>query len=363
MKLYDRTDITRLLSDGVTVVPLNELQQKERDKYFQYIASGTYTLQQYTACPICGCNHGTIVAKKDRYGIAQTTVVCRDCGVIYTQDPLDETSLANFYRDQYRRLYEGHEQTSAHKERYHEKRFLDRTSYADIFLKQCALVTTLPKTGTVVEIGCGGGWNLSGFPAKGWTAIGYDYDVDEMEFGKRRGLDLRDGSIEKAVSDGVKADILLMIHFLEHSSDPIETLRNAAMLLNPNGVLFISVPGLKSMIFGEWGDRLAKTLQNAHLFLFELRTLDLVASKAGFIRLWGIECCSAIFRLNPRKDFVTTLDSKPRGDNVLRYIALLELSALLWSIIWRICGGPETKASFFVKRTVAAIVRRIGFNI
>ena len=175
---------------------------------------------------------------------------------------------------------------------------------------------------------------------------------------------MRSGSIENAVSDGLKADIVLMIQFLEHAADPVATLRSAAKLLNPNGVVYIGVPGLKSMILGGWGDKLAGTLQNAHLFLFELETLDIAASKAGLKRLWGSEECTAIYALNPQATTApTALVNKPRGDETLRYIALLERTSILWGIIWKICGGPISKASYIVRRIGAAVARRLGYNI
>ena len=153
MNLTDRTDLTGLHDDRVSRTPLNELQKAERDMYFQRISDGAYALHQHAACPICGSDHGAAVARKDRYGIPQTTVVCRDCGLVYAMDPLDGPSLIKFYREQYRRLYDGHEATSAHKAEYHELRFADRVEDAEIFLGQVSKVVSLPQKGTVVEIG------------------------------------------------------------------------------------------------------------------------------------------------------------------------------------------------------------------
>lgn len=363
MTLTDQSGITGLQNDHVSRIVLNDLQRSEINRYFRRISDGTYTLHRHTACPICSCDHGTIVAKKDRYGIPQTTVVCHDCGVIFAHDPLDAASLAKFYQEQYRLIYDGHKADSVHKERYHEQRFAERTSLAGMFLGQVSKVAPLPETGTVVEIGSGGGWNIVGFPAKGWTAIGYDYDTDEMEHGKRRGLDMRYGSIEKAVSDGVKADLILMIQFLEHAADPVGTLRNAAKLLNPDGVIYIGVPGFKSMVLGAWGDKLAGTLQNAHLFLFELRTLDIAASKSGLKRLWGNEGCTALYRLDSLHRSTSASRTKPHGRKSLRFVSLLERTSIFWEFVWKICGSPVSKNAHFIRRATNALARRLGFNI
>ena len=362
MKLQNRTDVTRLYNDRVSLLPLNPLQQRVRSEFLSRLDSGDYRIQEHQVCPVCACSEGILVAEKDRYGIPHKTVICCNCGLVFNLDPLDAASLAHFYQHQYRKLYEGEEQDSKSKRDYHQNRFKDREQVASDILYMVEKYAQAKEPGVVLEIGTGGGWNLIGFPAKRWTAIGYDYDVEEMRHGQERGLDLRYGNIDQAVADNVKADLILMIQFLEHASDPVHTLKQVGKLLKHGGIFFVGVPGLKSLVWGGWGDRLAGTLQNAHLFLFELETLDRAAAQAGLSRVWGMEGLTAIYTKTTATEQVPSI-CKMRGRSVLNYIRLTEMTALIWKLIWIFCGGPGTRAAHLVRRIISALARRVGFNI
>ena len=362
MTITDKTTITGLHNDRRANIFLNALQQDELQKYFRRVETGRYRLAVHQYCPLCECDRVTLVAQKDRYGIPQHTVVCDECGVIFTLDPLDTSSLETFYREQYRKLYDGHEAQSAFKENYHDQRFHERSQLAKSLLDQVGELVELPDQGTVVEIGAGGGWNLIGFPILSWKAIGYDYDIAEMMEGKKRGLDMRQGSAQQAVKDNTSADIVLMFQFLEHAANPVETLKDVASILKPGGVVYIGVPGLRTMIIGGWGDKLIGTLQNAHLFLFELATLDFACRKAGLKRLWGVEGISAVYALDHSRKTTRETTTMREGPAVIDFIGLLEKTALFWGAVWALCGGPGSRASIFARRIATSAARRMGFN-
>ncbi|WP_153115853.1 class I SAM-dependent methyltransferase [Rhodocyclus tenuis] len=130
----------------------------------------------------------------------------------------------------------------------------------------------------VLEIGCGGGWNLLPFADAGCAVRGYDYDEEYLHEGSKRGLDLRMGGLSAALAANEKADLILLSHVLEHFLDPQETLHQIRSLLTDKGVLFVEVPNLFAI-----RDRLMRSLQGVHTYTFVPRTLERLMNRAG----WG----------------------------------------------------------------------------
>jgi SAM-dependent methyltransferase len=142
------------------------------------------------------------------------------------------------------------------------------------------------KDSTVVELGCGGGWNLLPFLKKGIRHIGYDYDRLMIEFGREQyGLNLREGGLETAQADHAGADFVIISHVLEHINNPITFMKGVSTILKEGGLVRITVPCLDCLgYFGGSGIgfRLGMALQNAHTYTFSEKTLGELLLIAGF---------------------------------------------------------------------------------
>lgn len=108
-----------------------------------------------------------------------------------------------------------------------------------------AFTRNLPKTGKILEAGCGMGQYVMALRARGYEVEGVEYGaatvktVNEMwpglpvTKGDVRRLEVRDGYYSAYISLGV----------VEHASEgPDEYLREAGRVLKPHGVAFLSVP-------------------------------------------------------------------------------------------------------------------------
>jgi 2-polyprenyl-3-methyl-5-hydroxy-6-metoxy-1,4-benzoquinol methylase len=97
-----------------------------------------------------------------------------------------------------------------------------------------------------LDVGCSTGFVVEAARTRGWDAIGIDLNPSAIEFGKRRGLDLRAVALEDAAFAENSFDAVSLFDVLEHLLEPVRTLRACVDLLAPNGILFLYVPNFDS---------------------------------------------------------------------------------------------------------------------
>jgi glycosyltransferase involved in cell wall biosynthesis/2-polyprenyl-3-methyl-5-hydroxy-6-metoxy-1,4-benzoquinol methylase len=109
----------------------------------------------------------------------------------------------------------------------------------------------LPSDIRILDIGCGRGNIALPLASLGYAVTGVDYDEDSIRFARDVASDLRDrpqfyvGSLEKI--HGERFDVIVASEVLEHQKDPLAFLKELESLLNPNGLLLLSVPNGKSL--------------------------------------------------------------------------------------------------------------------
>ena len=362
MKLIDRIEISGLRPDHQPVLRLNPLQWAEREEYLARLERGEYTEAPVKACPLCACAEGWLVAAKDRYGLPVKTVVCRNCGLLFTANPLDHDSTVRFYAQQYRRLYKGKEMTGPEWAAYSSKWFEQRLDFPDFpALRMRGLTPAELARMSVVELGCGAGWNLLGFHRRGAQVLGFDYDGQLIEEGRRRGMRMETGSADEAIGLGAKADLVILSHVMEHVASPVEFMTKVGRILKPGGKVFIIQPGLKSFQFGSWGGGLGRQLQNAHNFIFEAATLKLLAAATGYSTPFCNEGLKAVLiHSGPETPPEQKLG---RGEKTMRYLARLKLIEHVWTGLGSFKGGEESRPYRWASRAAAGAARRMGYPI
>ncbi len=83
---------------------------------------------------------------------------------------------------------------------------------------------------------------MPAFGKAGARTIGFDYG-NYIKFGKKLySLNLYYGGIREAIEKGIKADIVILSHVVEHFTDPIEELNNLRRLLNSDGICYVEHP-------------------------------------------------------------------------------------------------------------------------
>lgn len=215
---------------------------------------------------LCGGQDFALFATYERYRVRQDSVICKRCGLLQSRPRLSPESYRWFYEsDFYRRLYNPDLMGGD------VDRFRDVTHsrlYRFEFVRERA---NLAAIGSVLEIGCGAGWNLEPYHVAGKRVVGYDQGPTLVAFGRTQGLNLREGSVEDVGDDTF--DLIILSHVVEHFPDPIGTVQQVAGRLNPGGHIYIEVPDADEFALGG--------LQTAHTYWFSKRTLVHYMARAG----------------------------------------------------------------------------------
>ena len=152
------------------------------------------------------------------------------------------------------------------------------------------LQALLGHNGRVLDVGCGGGAFLRAAQERGWQAAGTDIELEPAA--QSSGARLWAGTLGSIDFGGERFDALRFHHVLEHTPNPLAELERARALLQPQGVLYLSVPNLAGLSprLKSWQSRLrvkARPWRHYaalhHLWFFTPQTLRRVVERAGFV--------------------------------------------------------------------------------
>lgn len=255
---------------GRAHIRLTEKQAKVRDTLKYKIDSGAYKLED-VKCP-CGAGDDVVVAETDRYGLNLNAVICKECGLLRINPVLDNGSMNEFYRREYRDLYMGVDYGDM------DNYFFDMVRRGGgilALIKAKAPRTDFQKL-AVLEIGCSAGGALIPFLEAGSAVRGFDYDERYIEYGNSRntGLNLCHGGMETLEREDKQYDLILLNHVLEHLSSPVCAVELIRKRLKTGGMLYLSVPGFKNPAYYHSPTKsFLGSLHIGHLFYFSKLSL------------------------------------------------------------------------------------------
>ena len=233
---------------------LSSYQKIAVKKFNKRISNNEIKFEQRNC--LCGSTDGENIFTYDRYGLWHPTMICKKCGLIFSNPQLSDNDYSAFYSsDEYRLLYsdENYIETS-------EMRYKDSNQIFDTMLPYMNTFNFK----TVLEFGCGGGWNLIPFYNNGYDVTGYDYSHNLIKLGRRYGLNLKQGSFQELNDTTKKYDVIILNHVIEHFTDIKNNINSILKCLEPNGFIYISVPNIDNFSHGQF--------QNAHVYYFTPRT-------------------------------------------------------------------------------------------
>ncbi len=249
--------------------PASQIQLAAIEKVQHALDTHEYITQRST-CPICGSTaDGVEVSTFDRNGFFCPVIQCCTCGLLRNKEIFTEETCAAFYKNDYHKMTFGSD--FANRDYFYEQNKIGLRYYKIV---QSVLGNFSEKK--IVEIGCSSGGILYPFMRRNNFCIGYAYNKNYMDFGRRLGLDLRqqDGTIED------NADILIFSHCLEHIPNPVEMLSRIQSSLKPGGIILAEVPNIYRFTMDYISLQHYFTI--AHLFHFTPYHFSLLIKKAGF---------------------------------------------------------------------------------
>lgn len=135
-----------------------------------------------------------------------------------------------------------------------------------------------PKSGSVLDYGCGSGAYLGNLAASHPRTDRFGYDV------VRSNVPGRFAWISSL--DGRAFDHITLSHVLEHVPDPAALLRQLAGSLNHHGKLWVAVPNADSILIEAFGEHARDVDFPRHRVLLTRDGLTELARRAGLVPQW-----------------------------------------------------------------------------
>ncbi len=246
----------------------NPAFQTYAKQFKEKFKSGEYKTEAVDC--FCGSKEYIPITEMDRYGFDYQLVLCRNCGLLYANPRMTENTFREFYENEYRHIYDTKVETP-------EYCFENQRKWGDVLSKQLDQFELYPKV--IFDFGCSSGGYLSVFKDKGCDILGVDLDPASISYGRQKGLNLQLGGLEVLEESGKKANLIILSQTLEHFLDLESDLLRLRDLLAPDGIIYITTPGL--IISSQ-----VTPIQNAHTYQFTATSLTYVMECCGFMELF-----------------------------------------------------------------------------
>lgn len=219
-------------------------------------------------CDLCGANEVELLATKDRRGQPLRTVVCTSCGLISHESIPSDEELTEYYAHEYRQDYHGEHTPSA-------KRVLRAWNNGQAIYRK---LRPFARTGDrVVEIGTGLGCTVKAFELSGFESSGIEPGIEFQGFSRKTlHAQIDNGRLED-IPSYPSYDFVLLVHVIEHFSQPKRALRRIRSLLREQGRLYVECPNVYAPHAAP-----GRLFHYAHVHNFTPWTLKMMGESCGF---------------------------------------------------------------------------------
>lgn len=219
-------------------------------------------------CNLCGSSAVEVVSLKDRKGDYLRTVMCRNCGLIWSDPRPAENEIRDFYSKDYRQDYKGIKRP--------KKKHLCRDA-KEAMRRYSFFKDVLNKHDAILDIGAGNGAFVYLLRKFGIHSKGIEPDKAFARYA----AETLGAPVSASFSDELNTDesfnVITLHHVLEHMTDPLSELKRIWSILAENGYLVVEVPNAED-IKQDPNNRYHK----AHIYTFNPETLIALGEKAGY---------------------------------------------------------------------------------
>ena len=140
----------------------------------------------------------------------------------------------------------------------------------------------LPNTRRLLEIGCAMGTTLNGFRERGWQVLGVEPEKWTADIARSKyGLEVISAPFQEAGLPNESFDAILLLHVIEHVSDPFKSLCDMAELIRPGGYLVLETPRYDTPTFKILRGR-ERSVIPQHLHYFTRKSMLMMCRQANF---------------------------------------------------------------------------------
>lgn len=227
-------------------------------------------IQATIPCNLCGATDVEVIGETDRKGKPLRSVICRSCGLVWTDPRPGTEATRKFYVDDYRLQY---------KQTYRPKL---KHAYREIHraLQRFQRIEPLLRQGMkVLDVGAGGGFFPYTVRHRGYDVVGIEpnrgyarYAVEELQ------LEVMAGFLQDQEFTDESFDIITLNHVLEHLEDPAAALLRLLRWNKSGGFLNVEVPNVEATYHAP-----GHKFHLAHLYTFNPENLQMLGRKAGYL--------------------------------------------------------------------------------
>jgi SAM-dependent methyltransferase len=219
-------------------------------------------------CELCHSTHFTEVASKDRDGQPLRSVICENCGLVFSDPRPNSIQIDDFYREGYRMAYKQAWQPRL-------KHTYRAGKVAQGRLRH--LMPLLAPGSSVLDFGSGGGELVFILRELGHEARGIEPNIGYAEYSRDvLGIPVQIGGFAEARVEPRSLDLVTLFHVAEHLEHPVHALKIVAGWLREGGQLLVEVPNVESRCI--WP---SSRFHQAHLYNFNPATLAQAGRRAG----------------------------------------------------------------------------------
>lgn len=219
-------------------------------------------------CNLCGGtefeslykrNDIEIINMKQSFKMDIDNVICKKCGLIFQNSPMNKEKLNSFYTYQYRQS-----EIAGGNVRQQQKEYLKK------FLGD--------KKGKILDIGSFEGLFLNLFKEEGWESVGVEPSSEAANIcEKNYGITVYKDMFENILFSEKEFDVVCIRHVLEHVDDALNTILLMKKYLKDDGIIFIEVPNIEKFDFYN----IADSYDFQHIYNFSINTTIDYLNKCG----------------------------------------------------------------------------------
>jgi len=221
-----------------------------------------------TSCDLCGGTQFEALSQHDRHGKDLETVVCTGCGLVMHMPVPSEQEVEDYYANAYRQDYHGESVPNV-------RRVMRAWKNGERIYKRIS--PFLNKQDRCMEVGAGLGCTVKVFDTHGYQAFGIEPNKDFNSYSREQLHANVENTNLYTLEEKPIADVIFLIHVIEHFSSPRRALTKMAQLLEDGGRLYMECPNLIGP-FSTFG----RMFHYAHIYNFTPQTLIAIAAQCGF---------------------------------------------------------------------------------